>query len=117
MAKKYSEVRKALRRAGCTIERVTGSHEIWSHADGRSVSVAAGEKDNRDVPADGSWHARAADLPVFSCADSRQEVEREIRAGIAGYLEFIVQEGQAGPPQMAHDAGIVSLDVPSAVTP
>jgi predicted RNase H-like HicB family nuclease len=34
-----------------------------------------------EVADDGSWHARAAALPVFSCADSREEVEQEIRAG------------------------------------
>lgn len=50
-------------------------------------------------------------------ADSRQEVEREIRAGIAGYLEFMVQEGHAVPPQMAHDAGMVSVELPSVVAP
>jgi predicted RNA binding protein YcfA (HicA-like mRNA interferase family) len=50
MAKKYREVRKALRDAGWSIVRVTGSHEIWRHADGRRVAVAAGGKDNRNVP-------------------------------------------------------------------
>ena len=70
-----------------------------------------------EVAEDGSWHARAADLPVFSCADSRAEVEREIRAGIAAHLEWIMQEGEPAPPQMAHDAGMVSVDVPSVVAP
>ena len=50
MARKYREVRKALRKAGWAIDRVTGSHEIWKHPDGRSVAVAAGGKDNQDVP-------------------------------------------------------------------
>jgi predicted RNA binding protein YcfA (HicA-like mRNA interferase family) len=50
MAKKYREVRKALRDADWSIVRITGSHEIWRHPDGRQVAVAAGGKDNRDVP-------------------------------------------------------------------
>ncbi len=66
---------------------------------------------------DGSWHARAADLPVFSCADSREEVEDEIRAGIAFHLEEDAREGHPLPVQMAHDAGMVSVEIPSAVTP
>ncbi len=66
---------------------------------------------------DGRWHARAADLPVFSCADSREGAEREIRAGIAAHLEFMVEEGHAVPPQMAHDAGMVEVEVPSVVAP
>jgi predicted RNA binding protein YcfA (HicA-like mRNA interferase family) len=48
MAKKYREVRKALRRAGWT--RTTGSHEIWEHPDGRQTTVAGGGKDNHQVP-------------------------------------------------------------------
>ncbi len=31
---------------------------------------------------DGSWHARAAEFPAYSCADTREEVEREIREAI-----------------------------------
>jgi predicted RNA binding protein YcfA (HicA-like mRNA interferase family) len=50
MAKKYREVRKALRDAGWILARVTGSHERWEHPDGRSVSVAGGGKGNREVP-------------------------------------------------------------------
>jgi predicted RNA binding protein YcfA (HicA-like mRNA interferase family) len=51
MAKKYREVRKALRDAGWTRARVTGSHEIWEHPDGRQTTVAGAGKDNPDVPA------------------------------------------------------------------
>jgi len=50
MAKKYREVRKALREAGWSMVRITGSHERWEHPDGRATTVAAGGKDNRDVP-------------------------------------------------------------------
>jgi predicted RNase H-like HicB family nuclease len=70
-----------------------------------------------EVADDGSWHARAADLPVFSCAGSREEVEQEIRAGIAFHLEEDLRRGRAMPPQMAHDAGMVEVEVPSVVTP
>lgn len=51
MAQKYREVRAALRAAGWAVARVTGSHEIWEHPDGRSVAVPGGGKDNREVPA------------------------------------------------------------------
>ena len=70
-----------------------------------------------EVADDGSWHARAADLPVFSCADSREEVEKEIREGIAFHLEEDLREGREMPVQMAHDAGMVEVEVPSAVVP
>ncbi len=50
MAKKYREVRKALRSHGWSMVRVTGSHERWERPDGRHVSVAGGGKDNRTVP-------------------------------------------------------------------
>jgi predicted RNase H-like HicB family nuclease len=70
-----------------------------------------------EVAEDGSWHARAADLPVFSCADSREEVEQEIRAGIAFHLEEDLRQGLAMPEQMAHDAGMVEVEIPSVVAP
>ncbi len=66
---------------------------------------------------DGSWHARAADPPVFSCADSREEVEQEIRAVIALHLEEELRQGRPMPPQMAHDAGMVNVEMPSVVAP
>jgi predicted RNA binding protein YcfA (HicA-like mRNA interferase family) len=50
MAKKYRDVRRILHDAGWSMTRVTGSHEIWSHPDGRWTSLAGGGKDNRDVP-------------------------------------------------------------------
>jgi predicted RNase H-like HicB family nuclease len=69
-----------------------------------------------EVADDGSWHARAADLPVFSCADSRDEVEQEIRAGIALLLEEDLRQGRAMPTQTAHDAGMVNVELPAVVT-
>lgn len=51
MAKKYREVRAALRRSGWTVVRTSGSHEIWVHPDGRTVTVPGGGKANREVPA------------------------------------------------------------------
>jgi predicted RNA binding protein YcfA (HicA-like mRNA interferase family) len=51
MAKKYREVRKALRNAGWSPVRTTGSHEQWTHPDGRHVTVAGAGKANGDVPA------------------------------------------------------------------
>lgn len=51
MARKYREVRAALRKADWTVVRISGSHEIWEHPDGRTVTVPGGGKANRDVPA------------------------------------------------------------------
>jgi len=51
VAKKYREVRATLRKAGWTVARVSGSHEVWTHPDGRSVVLPGGGKDNREVPA------------------------------------------------------------------
>jgi len=65
---------------------------------------------------DGSWHARAAEFPVVSCADTREEVEQEIRAGIELHLEGLVQDGLELPPP-SDDVGTVSVDVPSIVAP
>jgi predicted RNase H-like HicB family nuclease len=65
---------------------------------------------------DGSWHARAAEFPAFSCADTREEVEREIRASIELYLEALVQEGRE-LPFASDDVGTVSVEVPSVVAP
>ena len=67
-----------------------------------------------EVADDGSWHARAADLPVFSCGDSRAEAEEEVKAGIALYLEELASMGQTVLPT-ANDAGMVSVELPSVV--
>jgi len=65
---------------------------------------------------DGSWHARAAEFPVFTCGDSREEAERLIREAIAFHLEEDLREGRELPPESA-DVGTVDVDVPSVVTP
>jgi predicted RNase H-like HicB family nuclease len=65
-----------------------------------------------EVAEDGTWWARAADLPVFSSADSREAAEQEIRAGIAFHLEGMVLDGEELPGQTAHDAGMVSVELP-----
>ncbi|MFI5009948.1 MAG: type II toxin-antitoxin system HicB family antitoxin [Solirubrobacterales bacterium] len=36
--------------------------------------------------ADGSWSARAAELPVYAVGDTREEAEREVGEAIALYL-------------------------------
>ena len=51
MAKKYRDVRRALRDNGFRHLRTKGSHEAWEHQDGRRVVLAGGGKDNREVPA------------------------------------------------------------------
>lgn len=46
---------------------------------------------------DGSWSARAADLPAYSCGDTRAEVEQLIRESIALYLDELSRSGQPIP--------------------
>lgn len=65
---------------------------------------------------DGSWHARAAEFPVFTCGDSREEAERLIREAIAFHLEEDLREGRELPPESA-DVGTVDVDVPSVIAP
>ncbi len=50
MAKKYREVRRALRENGFRHLRTKGSHEVWEHPDGRKAVLAGAGKDNREVP-------------------------------------------------------------------
>ena len=57
---------------------------------------------------DGSWSARAADLPVYAAGGSREEAEREIRAALALYLEELAGAGHA-PPDPHSVVGVVSL--------
>ena len=42
---------------------------------------------------DGSWSVRAAELPVFTVGDTREEAEREIREAIAFYLDELSRSG------------------------
>ena len=51
VAKRYRDVTKTLHRAGWRATRTRGSHEVWRLPDGREVTVPAGGKSNRDVPA------------------------------------------------------------------
>jgi predicted RNase H-like HicB family nuclease len=57
---------------------------------------------------DGSWSARAADLPVFTAADTPEEAEREIRAAIALYLDELARSGMP-PPEARSVVGTVSV--------
>jgi predicted RNase H-like HicB family nuclease len=45
----------------------------------------------------GSWHARAADLPVFAVGDTKEEAESEVRSAIAFYLKYLEDEGEPIP--------------------
>ena len=49
MAKKFGEVRKALRAEGWVKVRQAGTHETWESADGTRVVTVAG-KDSDTVP-------------------------------------------------------------------
>ena len=57
---------------------------------------------------DGSWSASAADLPVFSVGDSREEAEEQIREAIALYLDDLARRGEA-PPETRSVVGTVSV--------
>jgi predicted RNA binding protein YcfA (HicA-like mRNA interferase family) len=49
MPKTFRQVRRILASHGFVLVRITGSHEVWRHPDGRSTVVAAGGKHGRDV--------------------------------------------------------------------
>jgi predicted RNA binding protein YcfA (HicA-like mRNA interferase family) len=49
VAKKYREVRRALRAEGWVMVRQAGSHETWKSGDGTRVVTVAG-KDSDTVP-------------------------------------------------------------------
>ena len=61
---------------------------------------------------DGGWWARAAEFPVYSHGDSREEAEQEIRAGIAFHLEETLREGGELPPE-SDDVGTVTVELPA----
>jgi predicted RNase H-like HicB family nuclease len=50
-----------------------------------------------ETATDGSWSARAADLPVYAVGDTREEAEREIREAIALYLDELARSGSSVP--------------------
>lgn len=134
MAKKFREVRKALRRARWTLVRTKGDHEQWRSPDGPRGRTIAGH-DNTDVPVgtlksigrapvlrncverlpgdlreqgDTSWGAYSPDLPGVAVAGaSREEVERLMRDAIPLHLEDL---GEAGIslPQPRNAAGTIS---------
>lgn len=47
---------------------------------------------------DGSWSARAADLPVYAVGDTREEAEQAVREAIVVHLEALRERGQGAPP-------------------
>jgi predicted RNase H-like HicB family nuclease len=51
---------------------------------------------------DGSWSARAADLPVYAVGDTRADAEREIRDAITVHLDELSESGK--PVPLAHSA-------------
>jgi predicted RNase H-like HicB family nuclease len=57
---------------------------------------------------DGSWSARAADLPVYAVGASRDEAEREIQSAIGLHLEELRRNGDR-PPSVNSVAGVVSV--------
>jgi predicted RNase H-like HicB family nuclease len=53
-----------------------------------------------EMASDGSWSASVDDLPVFSAAETREEVEREIQEAIGIYLdEMASRDTSASPPR------------------
>lgn len=57
---------------------------------------------------DGSWHARAADLPVYAVGDTRDEAEREVRSAIEFHLETLRMRGEP-VPAIQSEVGTVSV--------
>jgi predicted RNase H-like HicB family nuclease len=52
---------------------------------------------------DGSWSARAVDLPVFTVGNTREEAAESIREAIALHLE------SGEPPQSLSEVGTVRV--------
>lgn len=50
-----------------------------------------------EAASDGSWSARAADLPVYAAGETREEAEREIQQAIRVYFEELGSEGKPIP--------------------
>lgn len=57
---------------------------------------------------DGGWNARAADLPVYTVGDTREEAEHAITAAIRLYLEEMALQGNV-IVQTAHDVSMVRV--------
>lgn len=57
---------------------------------------------------DGSWSARAADLPVYAVGDSREEAESEIREALTLYLDHLSEVGQPVPVGLSA-VGVVTV--------
>jgi predicted RNase H-like HicB family nuclease len=67
---------------------------------------------------DGSWSARAADLPVFSAGRTREEAEQEVKAGIKLHLEVLAEHGEPMPEEPIRiDAGTVTVEFPTERSP
>jgi len=56
----------------------------------------------------GSWHAHAADLPVYAVGDTREEVTERLRCAIEGHLEMLHERGEP-MPDIHCEAGIVRV--------
>lgn len=56
----------------------------------------------------GTWHAHAADLPVYAVGDTREEVTERLRSAIEGHLEVMRESGEA-TPDIRCEAGVVSV--------
>jgi predicted RNase H-like HicB family nuclease len=52
-----------------------------------------------EMASDGSWSASADGLPVFSAAETREEVEREIQEAIRLYLDELAKDTTASSPR------------------
>lgn len=53
---------------------------------------------------DGSWSAYALDLPVVSCADTREDIESQMQEALELYLQFLSEEAEP-PPEPRCDVG------------
>lgn len=57
---------------------------------------------------DGSWSARAAELPVYAVGDSREEAETMIAEAIRVHLDYLEEIGEEIDDTGDIDVGIVA---------
>jgi predicted RNase H-like HicB family nuclease len=110
VAKKFREVRKALRGAGWIKVRQAGSHETWErygscrHArcdPARDWAQGSPVKDylvTYEQADDGGWGAHSPDVEgVFALGETRDEAETRIAEALAAHLAYLRQSGRPVP--------------------
>jgi predicted RNase H-like HicB family nuclease/predicted RNA binding protein YcfA (HicA-like mRNA interferase family) len=134
MAKKYSDVRKALTEAGWNVVRQRGSHEVSAHPDREDRIVVAGRTATRcprgrsvastcersrassmseyvviyEQAEDGAWGAFIPDLPgVVALGTMRSEVTERIQEALSAFADDLRDRGRSLPAPH-HAAGVIA---------